>query len=399
MAEMNNKKKDLNVPPLRFPEFKGEWDDVQLGNLLTFKNGLNCDAEKYGKGIKNISVSDVLQFSPITYSSVRGSVDATEQQKEEFKVSFGDVLFQRSSETPEDIGRSNVYLDQQPCVFGGFVIRGKPIKGFNPLFFKYLMATKSARHEVIKRGAGAQHYNIGQEQLALVKVRMPEDEEQCKISSFLNVIDRRIDVQRKTIEDWKNIKSHIVNSEFSACTEPLASSIEEVSERYKSCDENYEVFSVSNIKGFTRQAEQFEGKAIAGENKSNYKIVRSGVFAYNPARINVGSIARYSGVRPVIVSPMYICFQAKKNYRPEYLAYFFISNSFTKQMNSLLEGSVRQCLLFDSLRQIKLPQRDASKQKDFVEKVKMIDALICCETYFFEKLKTMKEYLLRDLFT
>ena len=115
----------MNAPKLRFKEFNDEWCLKTLNELYTFKNGINGDRTQFGKGIKFISVSDILNNNYITYDKIKGLIDIDEKTLLENSVEFGDILFQRSSETRKDIGMSNVYLDSKLSTFGGFVIRGK----------------------------------------------------------------------------------------------------------------------------------------------------------------------------------------------------------------------------------------------------------------------------------
>ena len=158
----NKQDKVLNVPNLRFPEFTDTWELHPTTDYFEFKNGLNPDAKRFGTGTKFISVMDILNNRYITYDKIIASVEPKESDLKEFGVSYGDILFQRSSETLEDVGRANVYLDQRTALFGGFVIRGKKIGEYNPLFFRYLLASPHVRKRIIVKGAGAQHFNIGQ---------------------------------------------------------------------------------------------------------------------------------------------------------------------------------------------------------------------------------------------
>ena len=205
----NNDKKVLNVPALRFPEFTEEWEEHYLAEYLDFKNGLNPSANKFGSGIKFISVMDILNNDFITYDCIRTSVEITPEEQVAFAVEKGDMLFQRSSETLEDVGRANVYMDDRPAVFGGFVIRGKKKAEYNPMFFRYLLASPYARKKVIPMGAGAQHFNIGQDGLSKVKLHFPILQEQQKIADLLRLINERISTQNKIIEDLKKLKSAI----------------------------------------------------------------------------------------------------------------------------------------------------------------------------------------------
>ena len=207
----NNENKVLNVPHLRFPEFSGEWEEHTLSEYLEFKNGLNPDAKRIGSGLPFISVMDILSEGVINYDNIRGKVNATEKEIECFGVKDGDLLFQRSSETLEDVGRANVYMDNRTAIYGGFVIRGRKIGNYDPLFFKYLLATPLARKRTCRMGAGAQHFNIGQEGLSKISLYFPSIEEQRKIAEFLSLIDERIATQNKIIEKLQSLIKGLID--------------------------------------------------------------------------------------------------------------------------------------------------------------------------------------------
>ena len=212
----NKEQNKLNVPHLRFPEFHGEWEEHGLSEYLDFKNGLNPDSKRFGKGIKFISVMDILNNPVITYDCIRASVQATDAEMSSFSVEYGDILFQRSSETLEDVGRANVYIDDKVAVFGGFVIRGKKKANYNPLFFRYLLSSPYARKRIIPMGAGAQHFNIGQEGLSKVLLNFPSIEEQTKIASLLHLLDERIATQSKLIEKLESLIKGISSRIFAS---------------------------------------------------------------------------------------------------------------------------------------------------------------------------------------
>ena len=209
MAIDNKEKEVLNVPHLRFPEFSGEWEIYPLTDFMSFKNGMNPDAKRFGRGTKFISVMDILNNQFICYDNIRASVEVVDGDIETYGVNYGDILFQRSSETLEDVGQANVYLDSKPAVFGGFVIRGKSKSNYYPMFFRYLLASPTARKKIIVKGAGAQHFNIGQDGLSKVCLNIPSIQEQEKIAKLFECIDTRIATQNKIIEDLKKLKSAI----------------------------------------------------------------------------------------------------------------------------------------------------------------------------------------------
>ena len=212
---MDKKNKNPNVPNLRFREFSLPWHQIPIKDLLSFQNGINGVPEQYGKGIKYISVGDILNNDYITYDKIVGSIDISQETLKNYSVTYGDILFQRSSEIKDDIGRTNVYLDKDnTATFGGFVIRGKKIGDYNPSFFSFLLKSPSSRKSIVRLGAGAQHYNIGQENIKTLSFYFPNEIEQVKIANLLSKIDERIQTQIKIIDDYNSLKMGIYNCMF-----------------------------------------------------------------------------------------------------------------------------------------------------------------------------------------
>lgn len=199
--------KQKNIPQLRFPEFKDEWKIKRLGELLEFKNGINANKEQYGHGVKFINVLDILNNDYITYDLIIGSVDVDMNTVNKFPVNFGDILFQRSSETREEVGSACVYLDnEKTATFGGFVIRGKKIGDYVPVFFNKLLKTDIARNEITSKSGGSTRYNVGQETLSSVILPFPTLPEQQIIADFHTATDSKINQlkqKKKLLEQYK----------------------------------------------------------------------------------------------------------------------------------------------------------------------------------------------------
>ena len=163
-------------------------------------------------------------------------------------------------------------------------------------------------------------------------------------------------------------------------------------------DKDYNVLSVNNRLGFIEQTEQFEDRTVASEDTSNYKIVRRDDFAYNPARINVGSIARLTTFENGIISPMYICFHTKQMVLPEYLEHFFETQYFNDEMQKRLEGSVRLCLSYEGLCNIPIAVPSLTEQQRIGKRVATIKSKIDLEERQLYLLRRQKQYLLGQMF-
>ena len=360
---------------------------------------MNPDAKRFGSGTKFISVMDILNNQYICYDNIRASVELQEGDLDTYGVNYGDIVFQRSSETLEDVGQANVYLDCKPAIFGGFVIRGKSKGNYNPLFLRYLLASPTARKRIIVKGAGAQHFNISQDGLSKVVIDVPNIDEQEKVGKLLQCIDERIATQNKIIEDLKKLKSAIIHRCYSSQTNmiPLSELLKQCSDRNRS-GSDLQVLSVSNKYGFIAQSNQFEDREVASDDTSNYKVVKKGMFAYNPARINVGSIALYEMDGNGIVSPMYVCFTTKSELLPSYLKYYFASQTFKHEMYKRLEGSVRLCLTFEELCNIEIHLPSIEQQKNISKYISKIENNLSLVDSIFSKYQQQRRYLLSQMF-
>ena len=226
------------------------------------------------------------------------------------------------------------------------------------------------------------------------------DNEQTKLAKFISLLDERIATQNKLIEDLKKLKSAIIEIEYTPSTKttsPIGDVIEQISKRNKN-NAIQNVLSVSNRQGFIKQSDQFENRNVASEDTSNYKIVEQNDFAFNPARINVGSIARLTTFERGIVSPMYICFRTKDILFPEYLDYYFESKQFFTEIQKRLEGSVRQCLSFDGLCNIPLCVPAIEMQQQIGKRLSALVQEIKLEIDFLELLQKQKKFLLYQMF-
>ena len=318
---MKSDKTTPNVPTLRFREFTDGWRLMPLKKLLCFQNGINADSDKYGKGAKFISVSDILNNQYITYDCIKGLIDIDEKTMEKFLVEYGDMLFQRSSETFEDIGRANVYLDKEhPATFGGFVIRGKKISEYNPLFFRYLLCTPNARKQTVRMGAGAQHYNIGQDGLGKISLYFPAIQEQQKIAAFLSAIDDRIAVQNKIISKYETLIKGIRHRVFVSICDGKQSVLGSFLEEYSEKNTANNLQSVAVGKYGIRKREDIYSKELSADYSKNKVIHKDTlIIGMGSTQIDIGILVTDNCY---CVSPAYTTYRIKginSFYLQEYL--------------------------------------------------------------------------------
>lgn len=194
---------------------------------------------------------------------------------------------------------------------------------------------------------------------------IPPLEEQEKIAEILLTCDKAIRLTTQIITQLKQrnqgLAQQLLTGEKSNY-KAIGKYIKEISNRNSNLQVK-KVLSVTNSKGFINQSEQF-GRELASSDVSNYKIVSKGQFAYNPSRVNVGSIDLLQDSEMGILSPMYIVFETKEDYLlSKFLYYHLKSNSFLVRIPTYVQGSVRDTLSFKALSEMEFFIPNIEKQK------------------------------------
>ena len=382
---------------MRFREFIDSWTLIPIKKLLRFQNGINADSTKYGKGIKYISVSDILNNQYITYDSIKGLIDIDEKTLNRFIVEYGDILFQRSSETFEDIGRANVYLDKEhSATFGGFVIRGKKISDYNPLFFRYLLCTHNARKQTVRMGAGAQHYNIGQEGLEKICLYFPCLQEQQKISDLLFAIDNKIAVQNKIISKYETLIKGIRHRIFGSICGERQSSLGSFLEEYSEKNVANNLQSVAVGKYGIRKREEIYSKELSADYSKN-KVIRK-----NTLIIGMGSTQIDIGILTTddcyCVSPAYTTYRIKgvnSFYLQEYLIELNPLLSVRYMITSARQG---KAVNKEDLMKHLMTIHSENEQKEICQCFEDLYSRLQIEKEMLSALQKQKAFLLQSMF-
>ena len=152
----------------------------------------------------------------------------------------------------------------------------------------------------------------------------------------------------------------------------LGSLISEYSVRNKA-DEDIPVYSVTNEQGFCTG---YFSKEVASQDRTTYKIVPRGCFAYNPSRINVGSVDVQECEDRVIVSPLYVVFSVNEKLNRRYLLHYLKSDITLTYIKAYASGSVRDNLKFSILKEFPINLPSAEEQEQIVATLDGIEHLI-----------------------
>ena len=174
----------------------------------------------------------------------------------------------------------------------------------------------------------------------------------------------------------------------------LGTVITEYSVRNKS-KENIPVYSVTNEQGFCTG---YFSKEVASKDRTTYKIVPQGYFAYNPSRINVGSVDWQDCEERVIVSPLYVVFGVDKKLDQQYLLHYLKSDIARTYINALATGSVRDNLKFSVLQELPINLRPIDEQRKLASVLDYVDSVIGLRNEELSTLDTLVKSRFVELF-
>jgi len=202
------------VPKIRFAGFKGEWKESKLGDVAEFKNGMNFSKEAMGHGFPFVNLQNIFGKTIVDISSL-GLAESNEQQRKEYSLKKGDILFIRSSVRPEGVGEAAVIpCDLIDTTYSGFIIRCRIAGNFNDAFKQFLFGTEYFRCQMLNNATTSANTNINQDSLSKMLIRFPIKKEQSVVGNFFCNLDEQITSQQTKLENLKLLKFFYLQKMF-----------------------------------------------------------------------------------------------------------------------------------------------------------------------------------------
>ena len=225
-------------------------------------------------------------------------------------------------------------------------------------FFKHRNITSF----LSRQGAG--RYKLNKDTLQRLPILLPPHTEQTAIAGLLSIWDQTIEkIERLSVTKGKQylwLLSNLISSDKHN-REHIRDFASEVSTRNNGTAIDL-VLSVTNNRGFVLPSDHFE-RSVASSDLSNYKIVTRGQYAYNPSRINVGSIARLDGWDKGVLSPMYVVFEInEQKVNSDFFLHWLASHEAKAHIRKSAQGSVRETVSFTDFGAISFPLPLLDKQ-------------------------------------
>ena len=396
-------------PNIRFKGFTDPWEQRKLSEFVEFFSGLT-----YTPNDVQESGTLVLRSSNVNNSEIvdADNVYVNPQVVNSEMVKVGDIIVVVRNGSRSLIGKHAQIKTFMPNTVIGAFMTG--IRSECPEFTNALLNTSKFEKE-IAMNMGATINQITGYMFSRMEFKIPCINEQKKIGEYFDNLDNLITLHQRKYNKLLNVKksmlekmfpkngSNIPEIRFKGFTDPWEqrkfTDITFLSGEKNKDNLPYESYSVTNENGFVPQNEQFEnGGTMATADKRMYYIVSKNSFAYNPARINVGSIGYYDGPENVIVSSLYEVFKTSEDVDDRYLWHWFKSNNFKKLIEQYQEGGVRLYFYYDKLCMCSLPTPSIQEQIKIGRYFDNLDHLITLHQRELEKLQNIKKSMLEKMF-
>ena len=380
-------------PKIRFKGFDSRLDKSLIGDICHISTGKSNTQDKKDDGIYPFYVR-----SPHIERSNKYLYD------EEAVLTVGDGVG-----TGKVFHYVNGKYDLHQRVYRMF-----NFKDINAKYFYYLFSQKFYKR-VMSMTAKSSVDSVRLEMISQMEIEYPSINEQETIANYFTSLDSQISASTSRLASLKQMKAASLQAMFpqEGETVPKIRFKEFEGEWKKVSFKDFtfhagtknrdnlplESYSISNEFGFKPQNEQFEnGGTMTQADKRMYYIVSPNSFAYNPARINVGSLGYYEGKEDVIVSSLYEVFKTDDTICDKFLLYWFKTDIFQKMIEQFQEGGVRLYFFYDKMCKCSLMRPPLAEQQAIASYFTSLDRQISLQSQRLEKLKQIKSACLDKMF-
>jgi len=398
------------IPALRFPEFQndGEWKMVYGDELFEPIVNKNHDSD--------LPILAITQDNgAIPRDDINYNVIVSDKSIQGYKiVEIGDFIISLRS-----FQGGIEYSRYKGLCSPAYIILRKRFNEVCDDFYRYYFKSYKYIQDLNRNIEGIRDGKmISYKQFSGIKIPFPRFTEQQKIADCFVSIDKEIDATKRKLEQLKEYKNGLMQRLFPAKgkTTPelrfpdfqndgewrtmLLGEITSVVNRRNKSNRSLPIYSINNTDGFVPQSKQFIGmdSEARGYDISAYKIIGKHTFAYNPARINVGSIGYSGELKDILISSLYVCFKTADDVDDNFLMCFFNSYIFNQAVESSVEGGIRSYLFYENFSRISIAIPSLYEQKRIALCITSIEDMIKNANEQINLLEKHKKGLLQQLF-
>lgn len=389
---------------MRFPEFHGEWEKCEFGDIATgFDYGMNAPAKVFDGENKYIRITDIDEASSIYNDSDIVSPDGT--LTDNYLVNERDILLAR---TGASTGKSYLYNKTDgKLYFAGFLIRANVLE-HNPYFVFAQLHTHRYWKWVSIMSARSGQPGINSQEYSSFPIYTTSIQEERKISKLLSLLDERIATQSKLIEKLESlIKGIMVELQKQGVNKGTWKKVflsDVLTERNERNTNLFQVFSVSVSQGVVNQVD-YLGRSFAAKDTSKYNVVHYGDLVYTKSPTGsfpYGIVKQSLSLENVAVSPLYGVYRPKSLAVGAYLHEYFMSEINTHNyLHPLIQKGAKNTINITNQRFLENCVLLPTNINELLQISKLLRSLnnkIKYQQDILQQYQKQKQYLLRQMF-
>lgn len=393
-----------------------EWKEVRLGDVCNLIAGFAFKAKDFGEfPTKVIKIGDIKPPFVDYVGQVGVDISCYDINKlSKYTVRYGDYVLAMTGAT---IGKVGKYISEHPSYINQRVLKFAPKLDVDADYINYTICSNIfAKYVVNYIDSESAQPNISAPTISKFVFRIPkEKDDQRRIASILSSLDRKIELNNKINADLEEMAQAIFKNWF-VDFEPFKdgkfvdSELGMIPEGWKvgtlgdiTKNKSAKVKERNDVKvlspvttGELVLSEEYFTKQVFSSSIAKYKIVNKGDFAYNPARVNIGSLGRNEFDFDGCVSPVYVVFSVLDGYE-NYFDLFRKTDFFKDSVASLAIGGVRQSLSYDDLSSIEVIIPSENAVEEFNNLYNQMKKTIKANKLENSRLSTLRDTLLPRL--
>ncbi|WP_411353332.1 restriction endonuclease subunit S [Enterococcus faecalis] len=388
-----------------------------MGDTFTGLTGKT--KEDFGHGDATFVTYINVFSNPITDLKMTESVEIDAKQNQ---VEYGDIFFTTSSETPEEVGMSSVWLGNEANVYlNSFCFGYRPVTELAPYYMAFMLRSPNVRKKFIFLAQGISRYNISKNRVMDIEIPVPNIDEQCKVGQFFKDIDDLITLHQRKLEQLKELKKTYLQVMFPRKDERVPKlrfadfegewaqrKLGEISthrsgtaiERYFTEDGKYKVISIGSYGTDSKYVDQ--GIRAISNEITNARVVHKGelTMVLNDKTSDGAIIGRsllIESEEEYVINQRTEIISPKDDFNVNF-AYTTLNNTFRQKVKKIVQGGTQIYVNYPAVKNLMLDFPSYKEQTKIGTFFKQFDDTITLHQNKLDQLKTLKKTYLQNMF-
>ena len=401
----------MNAPKLRFKEFNDEWQPINLADILQYFSTNSLSREQLSESgiLKNLHYGDIHR----KYNSIVNETKEITSYVKDINyinkyelLKNNDLIFADASEDYEGIGKAVEVVNVNNNTVSGLhtILARDNSNVFAPMFKGYYFNSPTVHNQIRVLANGFKVYGISKEVINKLNIKIPSINEQSKIANTLYLLDEKIELQTKKIEDLKLFKLKSFEIMIRKINEyKKIKQIGSLKNGYAFKNNLYDgkglynILTISNVTGNLYINNNFKNKYnFIPKDIQNHQILKEKDILISMTG-NVGRVSFNKGKNNLLNQRVGVL-ELNESINRDYIFYMLSNKKFENKMIDCGQGAAQLNITKTDIENYKIPYPNKQKQLKITKILNCITQKIQLEENKLLKLKKLKKGLMQNMF-